>query len=297
VAGALREQPPARSIPPERNRHAGTYDNEGAVSRAPRLDRADDRTRRRCQPSTNHGKDAALKFPGHPASVWARQDVLLERILDFFAHRVIGPNRHEYARQESAAGSARQTKLAKEAESLNRAIDDLDRRRARLVKQLDEQDDPDGTLFKAVRDRLSEISAERDRKLARLAAATEPLVEHEDASDLLDALGNPDVEELRAAPEELLRQLFDAFRLTVTYDGRTRRARCRVVVSDDTLPGAQAALTAVHDVQGPAGGVDGSAAASDAHAPRASAACSYANGALGRIRTFAPGSGGRCSIP
>ena len=139
-----------------------------------------------CQPSTNHGKDAALKFPGHPASVWVRQDVLVERILDFFADRVIGPNRHEYARQESAAGSARQKKLAKEAGS---------------------------------------------------SSATT----------------------------------------------RCRASRRRSWPY--TTP------------RGPAGGVDRSAAASDAHAPRASAACSYANGALGRIRTYATGSGGRCSIP
>ena len=89
---------------------------------------------------------------------------------------------------------------------------------------------------------------------------------------------------MRAAPEELLRQLFDAFRLTVTYDGRNGRALCRVVVSDDTLPGVQAALTAVHDAQGTTGGTDGSATASIAHAPRASAACSYANGTLGMMK-------------
>jgi hypothetical protein len=43
-------------------------------------------------------------------------------------------------------------------------VEDLDRRKARLVKQLEEQDDPDGTLFHAVRDHLSEIAAERDCK-------------------------------------------------------------------------------------------------------------------------------------
>ena len=76
---------------------------------------------------------------------------------------------------------------------------DLDRRRMRLIQQLEEQDDPDGTLFHAVRERLTEIATERDRKVGRLAVASGPLVRHEDALDLLDALGEPDPDALRSA--------------------------------------------------------------------------------------------------
>ncbi len=66
-----------------------------------------------------------------------------------------------------------------------------------------------------------------------------------------------DAETLGEAPEELLRPLFEPFQLTVTYDGRT------VLAPDGLVRGG----------------------------------CAYVCGALGRIRTYATGSGGRCSIP
>ena len=249
-----------------------------------------------CQPSTNHGKEAHLRFPGHPPSVWVRQDVLLDGVLDFFAERVVGPTRHDYAAKEAADESTRSTALAKEIAALKKAVDDLDRRKARLVKQLEEQDDPDGTLFHAVRDRLSEIATERDRKVGRLAVASEPLVRHEDALDLLDALGEPDPDALRSAPESMMRQVFDAFRLRVTYDGRTGDALCRAVVSDDTLPAIQDALAGIQRGGGTALAGDASGPPSNGPDGRADAACSCAVGALGRTRTCAHGSGGRCSI-
>ena len=113
------------------------------------------------------------------------------------------------------------------------------------MKQLEEQDDPDGSLFQAVRGRLSEMSAERDRKLAKLAEVSEPLADDDNAVELLDALGEADAETLRSVSDDLLRRLFDAFRLNVTYDGRTGRALCRAVVSDDTLAAIQAVLDAI----------------------------------------------------
>jgi DNA invertase Pin-like site-specific DNA recombinase len=235
-----------------------------------------------CQPSTNHGKEAALRFPGHPPTVYVRQDVLLDGVIEFLADRVLGPNRAEYALQERATGSKRHTGLAKEAAALQRAVDDLERRKARLVKQLEEQDDPDGTLFQAVRGRLSEIAAERDKKLARLAHVSEPLAADDDAVDLLDAIGQADAEGLRDASDDLLRRLFDAFRLTVTYDSRTGQARCRAVVSDDTLPAIQGALDAIARGDRPALAMDGRTPPSNGPDGRDGGQRAYVCGALGR---------------
>jgi len=64
------------------------------------------------------------------------------------------------------------------------------------------------------------------------------------AEELLDQLVHADAEDLRDAPEAILRALFDAFRLRVTYDNRTGEATCRVVLSDDTLLGVDGALQA-----------------------------------------------------
>ena len=249
-----------------------------------------------CQPSTNHGKEAASRFPGHPPTIYVRQDALLDGVAEFLADRVLGPNRVEYARLDRAAGSKRSAGMAKEAEALQRAVADLDRRRARLVKQLEEQDDPDGTLFHAVRERLSEIAAERDRKLARLTEVSTPLASDADAVDLLEALPAADADGLRGASDDLLRRLFDAFRLTVTYDGRTGRALCRAVVSDDTLPTIQAALDAIARTGRPGLAMDGRTSPSNGPDGHDRGQRAYACGALGRTRTCAHGSGGRCSI-
>jgi site-specific DNA recombinase len=44
-----------------------------------------------CQPSLNWGRDAKRQFPDHPATIWAREDRMLEGILGFFDERVFGP--------------------------------------------------------------------------------------------------------------------------------------------------------------------------------------------------------------
>jgi hypothetical protein len=122
----------------------------------------------------------------------------------------------------------------------------------------------------------SEIAAERDCKLARLTEVSTPLASDADAVDLLEVLPAADAEGLRDASDDLLRRLFDAFRLTVTYDGRTGRALCRAVVSDDTLPAIQGALDAIASTGGsrlamdgrtsPSNGPDGHEGGQRAHA-------------------------------
>ncbi len=126
-----------------------------------------------------------------------------------------------------------------------RAIAALDAKRSRLIQRLEDMDDPDGSLLRAVRDRHRELTVERDEKLATLDKLTETLSRTgAGAEELLGRLFEADANALRDAPEDALRALFDAFRLRVTYDSRTREAVCRVVLSDDTLPGVQGALHA-----------------------------------------------------
>jgi hypothetical protein len=73
-----------------------------------------------------------------------------------------------------------------------------------------------------VRERLTAIAAERKRKLGRLTEVSTLLSSDADAVDLLEALPVADAEGLRDASSDVLRRLFDAFRLTVTYDGCIR---------------------------------------------------------------------------
>lgn len=67
-----------------------------------------------------------------------RQDALLEGVPRFLADRVLGPDRQEYVRAELEAVAPNQDKaLEKEAASLRRAVEDVERKKARLVKQLE----------------------------------------------------------------------------------------------------------------------------------------------------------------
>jgi hypothetical protein len=69
------------------------------------------------------------------------------------------------------------------------------------------------------------------------------------AVDLLELLPLLTPERLAAAPEPLLRTLFERFQLQVRYHKPQNRATVRVALSDDSLDGL---LTSVHDIEGTA---------------------------------------------
>ncbi|MDQ3756253.1 MAG: hypothetical protein M3394_00145 [Actinomycetota bacterium] len=116
-------------------------------------------------------------------------------------------------------------------------LGEIDRKKARVVHQLEDRDDPDGSVFRAVRERLSELTAERERKLAKLGAILDKIGQGSDADDaaVLDDLPIIGLDDLLGAPEPLLRTVLDALRLRLVYDGRTGVADCTVTVTDDTL--------------------------------------------------------------
>jgi len=200
-----------------------------------------------CQPRVTRSPEEVL--PSHQKSVWVREDVLLEGVLRFLAERVLGPDRKEHVRAELAAAAPNPDKAAeKEAAALRRAVEDIDRKKARLVKQLEDRDDPDGTIFRAVRERLSELTAERQHKLAKLGAVLDLMGHGADAdndADVLDELPIATVADLSGAPEPIMRTLFSALRLRVVFDGRTGDADCTVTVTDDTLTAVWGAVTAL----------------------------------------------------
>jgi hypothetical protein len=67
------------------------------------------------------------------------------------------------------------------------------------------------------------------------------------AVDLLELLPLLTSERLGAAPEPLLRALFERFQLQVRYHKPQNRATVRVALSDDSLDGL---LTSVQDIEG-----------------------------------------------
>ncbi|TDD15479.1 zinc ribbon domain-containing protein [Nonomuraea diastatica] len=160
---------------------------------------------------------------GHPPTIYVREDHLMDGITQFFANNIFSPARR--ARLSSALIQASKREADSHAQgrrALQRAIEDLDVRRARLINTLEVTDDPTGDLARDIQERMTNLVRQKADKLAQLRDLdmAQP-VRH--APDLLDALpaGVPILDRL---PEELLRKLFDVFRLQVRYDKTTHTA-------------------------------------------------------------------------
>jgi site-specific DNA recombinase len=125
---------------------------------------------------------------------------------------------------------------------------DLQGRQVRLVRTLEERDDPGGGLFEQIARRLGELDREQQTKLAELRAV---VAERPDADaqavDLLELLPLLTSDRLATAPEPLLRALFERFQLQVRYHQPLNRATVRVALSDDSLDGL---LASVEDLEG-----------------------------------------------
>jgi site-specific DNA recombinase len=236
-----------------------------------------------CQPSPNLGEEATRRFPDHPPTVYVRQDGLLEGIFRFFVERIFGPERRELLEADLRAleGKPEQERRAKIGR-LRKRLDDLDLREGRLIRSLELDDDPDGVVFRRVRERLGELDRERRAAFDELTALeSEEPAANSASVDLLDRLplGTMD---LTSAPEEVLRRLFEAFRLEIRYDPQFHQARCEVWIGEDSLTEAAEEASRVVPV--------------DFAGERATSGHTDVWSAPGRTRTCAPGSGGRRSI-
>ena len=202
-----------------------------------------------CEPPRSVGRQvAADRQPEHPTSVLVRGDVLLDGVLEYFARRLFSPQRRallaqdlpKVAGNEVAAWEAR-------VHALQRAVADLQGRQARLVRTIEERDDPGGALFEQIARRLGELDGEQQTRLAELRAVLGQRPDaDEQAVDLLELLPLLTPERLAAAPESLLRTLFERFQLQVRYHKPQNRATVRVALSDDSLHGL---LTSLDDLE------------------------------------------------
>ncbi len=173
----------------------------------------------------------------HPKSLWVRQQPLLEGVSQFFADHVFGPDRRSLlaATIGSADQQVQQHHQAR-IDALRRAVGDLEARQARLIHTLETHDDPDGTVFVRVQQRLHELHTEQQAKLAELDAAedAQPTVATP-AVELLDLLPIAPIQ-LAEVAEAPLRRLFEAFRLQIGYHKPSNLAVCRVILQEDSAP-------------------------------------------------------------
>lgn len=157
------------------------------------------------------------------------QDKLLDGVLDFFAERVLGPERRNFLaadldRDNDSAFTAWQEELV----AIERTLVDLDTRRGWLIEALETTDDPTGALAQDVNRRLAEIAQQQHAKVGELQhTRAHPPQASTDGADLLDRIGVVSYDDLQAAPDQTLRHLFDSFALTVTYDARDHMATWR----------------------------------------------------------------------
>jgi hypothetical protein len=159
-----------------------------------------------------------------------------------------------------------------------RTVADLQGRQGRLVRTLEERDDPGGTLFEQIARRLGDLDREQQTKLAELRTVVAQRPDADAQSvELLELLPLLMSDRLAAAPEPLLRALFERFQLQVRYHKPQKRATVRVALSDDSLDGLLASVD----------GIEGGAARKDP-AVSSAGAVSLAGGAPRRNRTGDP---------
>jgi site-specific DNA recombinase len=206
-----------------------------------------------CQPDARHHASRDW-YPTHPKSIWVREDALLAAVHDFFATRILGPDRRRLlASQLNTHPPVTTDDTARRRAQLAKHIHDLRRRQTNLLDQLehgqDDDLDPDTrrAFRKTIRDRFADLAgqirrAEADRDALRPPAITPAA----DNADLIDRL--PQIQlHLAQAPDELQRALYDAFDLTITYNRERHHATLRVTITADAVDGLANTLHAVAD--------------------------------------------------
>lgn len=134
-------------------------------------------------------RDTRMEMAGSDEGV---ETGLVHELLGFFGDRIFGPNRRELLELDLRALEGKADRQHRSRiPSLRRAIELIEARRARQVRNLEVDDDPDGLMFRRIRDRLEELEQDRLAKLEELRRLEE---EEEDtgreaqAVELLEAL-------------------------------------------------------------------------------------------------------------
>lgn len=244
-----------------------------------------------CWPKSNN-RGRSDKYVRHPKVVYIREDAILDALSGFYGDRVFGVDRRAILAADLATFDDREA-LARDAdrERLQRTLVDLVRRQNSVMRQA-QDGDPDDPFTRALRGTYNDLDAERAAALpaiTSLDAADKAGPARPDVGDvdLLNALPLMS-ENLTDAPEPLLRTLFEATSLTVKLTDDGDHLTISIRIPDDTVPEITRAAEIISEQ-----------VAEKQQAPGQSltGACADGAGAPGRIRTCAPASGGRCSIP
>jgi site-specific DNA recombinase len=195
-----------------------------------------------CQPDRNH-KGRPDRFPDHPPTVRIREDLLLGAVHAFFADRIFGPHRRTLLEADLPASDQRaHDDWHAQRQALQKTIDELTRRRARLIARFDDPGDADTELdpeterelTRQLTTRFAELETQRRTKLAELHALDAAPPSNDHHIELLDRLPRLQTG-LAELPEHLQRQLYDAFHLQIHYNPDEHVAALRITLSDDSV--------------------------------------------------------------
>lgn len=194
----------------------------------------------RCHPENNN-RGRPDKYAGHPATIYMREDLIMNQVNRFFADRVFGPRRRELfltdlAEVDDTAHRERQDRLQR----LRRKLADTVRKQDNVLGQAEDAD-PRDPFAQGLRQRYNELETERQTLLVTIAEldrqqAQEPDHPTADQLGLLDALPHLTVN-LHRAPDELLDHLFDLTQLTVQVHYATNDATLKVTLPADDVSG------------------------------------------------------------
>jgi hypothetical protein len=186
-------------------------------------------------------------YAEHPSTLTITERLVLPVVGGFFAGHVLGPDRVRQLATMSPAPAPDET----EARAVQAQITALDRARTNLLAQLEAfeptgDDDTDTEWRASLQQRFAAIIALRRQAAARATAlqaqhATHPGPAGEQAAVLnLLPVTSRDLTEL---PEQIQRQLYDAFHLQIRYHHAQRRVTIQVTVSASTVQGLADSIT------------------------------------------------------
>ena len=184
--------------------------------------------------------------PDHPATASVREDLLLEHARQFFAARVLGPDRAALLREQLPASAAEDAaRRQKETDRLRKRLPKIDAAEDAHVREVQAlaELDPNSPAVKAMRERhlraFTGLETERDQIHGKLVALAHQADDHGGDPGLLDALpllGDA----LPRLPDRIKQQWFEAFDLAMLYHKQDNQVTCRATITPGTP-----ALTAI----------------------------------------------------
>jgi site-specific DNA recombinase len=200
-----------------------------------------------CDYGRTYGREAADRIDGHGQWLSTREDVLLPLVERFFQQRVFGPMRMQKLARQLDAHGKRSNKEARDAETrMRRQVADLDHAIGLQIEAIEKGIEPE-----LVAQRIAELREEKEQ-IETTLRGLQPQVpaDHTGLNASLERL--PDLsKQLRTAPHEIKRALFDAFELRIVYDKTQNRVQISATITEtvaDTLQNAEDLPTEVSEV-------------------------------------------------